>query len=196
MATPGGTGGTRGGAGGPIKLDSTGDLTIVGVVQTDGATGAAAPGAGLPGFVGGPAGRVTLRAADGTLTLAQGVTALGGRAGAPGAGVINGSAGGRGGFVDIIARRVGALQGIETTGGDGSGPQDTAGAGGDGGVVRVWSDDGVLDGSRFVATGGGVGIPGGLEGAQLHRAVAVGRRPRTRPTCRSRSAAPRLPASR
>ena len=137
------------------------------MVQTDGATGAAAPGAGQPGFVGGPAGRVTLRAADGTLTLAQGVTALGGRAGAPGAGVINGSAGGRGGFVDVIARRVGALQGIETTGGDGSGPQDTAGAGGDGGVVRVWSDDGVLDGSRFVATGGGVGIPGGLEGAQL-----------------------------
>ena len=136
-------------------------------MQADGAAGAAAPAAGLPGFVGGTAGRVILRSADGMLTLAQGVTALGGAGGAPGAGVSNGAAGGRGGAVDVIARRIGALQGIETTGGDGSGPQDTAGAGGDGGVVRVWSDDGVLDGSRFVATGGGVGIPGGLEGAQL-----------------------------
>jgi hypothetical protein len=66
----------------------------------------------------------------------------------------------------VVARHVGALEGIETTGGDGSGPQDTAGGGGNGGGVRVWSDDGVLDGSRFVATGGGVGIPGGLEGRQ------------------------------
>jgi hypothetical protein len=32
--------------------------------------------------------------------------------------------------------------------------------------VFVWSDDGVLDGSRFVTSGGGVGIPGGLEGTQ------------------------------
>jgi hypothetical protein len=30
----------------------------------------------------------------------------------------------------------------------------------------VWSDDGVLDGSRFVATSGGNGLPGGLEGSQ------------------------------
>ncbi len=165
-ATPGGGGGNRGASGGPIRLDATGDLTVVGTVQTDGAQGAAAPGAGLAGFIGGGAGKIVLRAADGNLSLAQGVTALGGRAGEPGAGVVFGAVGGRGGAVDIIARHVGALQGIETTGGDGSGPQDTAGAGGDGGVVRVWSDDGVLDGSRFVATGGGVGIPGGLEGVQ------------------------------
>jgi hypothetical protein len=116
--------------------------------------------------VGGAAGRVVLRAAGGTLSLAQGLTALGGRGGDPGAGVAFGAAGGRGGAVDIVARHIGALQSIETTGGDGSGPQDTAGAGGDGGVVHVWSDDGVLDGSRFVATAGGVGIPGGLEGSQ------------------------------
>ena len=166
VATLGGTGGNRGGAGGPVKLDATGDLTIVGTIQTDGAQGAAAPAAGLPGFVGGAAGRVTLRSADGTLSLAQSLTTRGGRAGEPGAGFITGAAGGRGGAVDIIARHVGALQGIETTGGDGSGPDDTAGAGGDGGVLRVWSDDGVLDGSRFVATGGGGGVPGGLEGAQ------------------------------
>jgi hypothetical protein len=163
--TAGGTGGGRGANGGPVKLDSTGDLTVIGPVQADGGQGAPAPGAGLPGSVGGTAGKILLRAADGTLSLGQGVTALGGDAGQPGAGS-RGAAGGRGGAVDVVARRIGALQSIETTGGDGSGPQDNAGPGGDGGGVLVWSDDGVLDGSRFVATGGGVGIPGGLEGGQ------------------------------
>ncbi|MDX6376406.1 MAG: hypothetical protein QOE98_709 [Gaiellaceae bacterium] len=164
--TAGGTGGGRGANGGPVKLDSTGDLTVIGTVQTDGAQGAPALGPGQPGFVGGTAGTVLLRAAEGTLSLAQGVTALGGRAGGPGAGFLPGAAGGRGGAVNVVARHIGALQGIETTGGDGSGPQDNAGPGGDGGGVLVWSDDSVLDGSRFVATGGGVGIPGGLEGGQ------------------------------
>ena len=134
-------------------------------MQTDGATGSNAPGTG-PGAPGGNAGRVLLRAGDGTLTLGAGVTAFGGRGGDPGGGFIPGAPGGGGGVVNVIARHIGALEAIETNGGDGSGPQDNAGPGGPGGTVRVWSDDGVLDGSRFVATSGGNGLPGGLEGAQ------------------------------
>ena len=136
-------------------------------MQTDGATGSNAPGPGAgPGAPGGNAGRVLLRAGDGTLTVAQGVTAFGGRGGDPGGGFIPGAPGGVGGAVNVVARHVGALACIEAEGGDGSGPQDNAGPGGPGGAVRVWSDDGVLDGSRFVATSGGIGLPGGLEGAQ------------------------------
>jgi hypothetical protein len=163
--TSGGFGGGRGGFGGPIRLDADNDLTLDGRVQTDGAAGANAPGAG-PGAPGGNAGRVLLRAGDGTLVLADAVSASGGRGGEPGGGFIPGAAGGAGGAVNVIARRVGALQSIETEGGDGSGPQTNAGPGGPGGPVRVWSDDGVLDGSRFVATSGGNGLPGGLEGLQ------------------------------
>jgi hypothetical protein len=163
--TTGGFGGGRGGFGGPIRLDADNDLTLDGQVQSDGASGANAPATG-PGAPGGNAGRVLLRAGDGTLVLADTVTALGGRGGDPGGGFIPGAAGGAGGAVNVIARHVGALQSIETEGGDGSGPQDNAGPGGAGGLVRVWSDDGVLDGSRFVATSGGSGLPGGLEGLQ------------------------------
>jgi hypothetical protein len=165
VATQGGwPGGGPGASGGPIRLSAHVDLTVADALSSSGTN---ANGEAAPPRAGGSAGAVLLRAATGTLTLADGARAEGGSGAAhPQDGVLGG-AGGAGGRIDVVTRGLGTTVAISTHGGSGGDWGDDQGPGGPGGTIFAWTDAPLFDDQKVVDADGGSGSPLGASGLRV-----------------------------
>jgi hypothetical protein len=154
------TGNGAGGGGGPITLSASQNLTV----GTVNANGSDAGGAADPPRGGGNAGNLTLRAADGTLSLEGNVSASGGAGGSNSSGTGLGGPGGNGGQVEVIAHAVGPVASLSSAGGDGGDYGANQGPGGLGGAIWAWTNAPLFDDQQLVTSDGGNGNPTGTAG--------------------------------
>lgn len=177
------------GAGGNISISATGDIALSGSIYAEGG------GAGSFGTAAASGGTVSLQSTAGSVSVAGSIGAYGGSGGdgiaAPGgqggtvrvraAGDVNlnyidvaggyawtsGSAGGRGGVVDIEGGRLNLMDIYAEGGSGGSGGNAAGGAGGAGGDVRLVQRTGQFDLTQtwVDAEGGGGGDSSVLGGA-------------------------------
>ncbi len=161
QAQGGYTGNGPGTDGGPIKLSALGDLTVGGSLD---ARGSDANGNADPPLTGGNAGKVLLRAATGTLSLASDASAEGGGGSNDSVSGKLGGRGGRGGRIDVIAHAIGPVVSLSSRGGDGGDYGYDQGPGGAGGVIYAWTDAPLFDDQKVIDSDGGDGNPTGLGG--------------------------------
>jgi hypothetical protein len=152
----------RGASGGSVRLWAGSGLSVGGDVRLSGAWG---QGSSDPAQPGGNAGSLLARTATGVLDLGGSIFADGG-GGAQGTAM--GGAGGRGGSIDLVGNTIAGPLGISATGGYGNGvDSDHQANGGNGGVVRAWSDTQLFSGLIVIDTSAGNGKVNGVEGSQL-----------------------------
>ena len=162
VETEGGyTGNGPGTDGGPITLSALGDLTIGGSLDASGSDG---NGNADPPLAGGNAGKVLLRAATGTLSLASDASAEGGGGSSDSVNGKLGGRGGRGGRIDVVAHAIGPVVSLSSRGGDGGDYGYNQGPGGAGGVIYAWTDASLFDDQKVIDSDGGDGNPTGIGG--------------------------------
>ena len=170
-AAGGSAGGFSGSPGGAVSLSSEGALSVGGSVTTSG-SGAYQnlnPAAG-----GAAAGRILLRAAGGRLVLGGAVRAEGGDGGPNSVDGQRGGPGGAGGPIDIVARTVGQVVSVSSSGGRGGDYGDDQGVGGAGGPIRGWTDAPLFDDQKLIAADGGDGQPAGPGGGRILESSPAG----------------------
>ncbi len=148
-------------SGGPITLSALGDLTVGGSLD---ASGSDANGSADPPLAGGSAGKILLRAAAGTLSLAADASAEGGSGASDS---VNGKLGGRGGSggrIDVVARAIGPVVSLSSRGGNGGDYGYVQGPGGAGGPIFAWTNAPLFDAQKVVDSDGGDGNPTGTGG--------------------------------